>query len=186
MNVGGSPVHFERRLKVYKAFWSHSESAVRDLARALNDVLVKGGRIFVGGNGGSAAQADHFVAELVGRFQHRRNALPAHLLGGGLATLTALSNDFGYENALKYELDALAKPGDALLVLTTSGRSSNVREVLHLARERGMFRAVLTGELGKDLEADMVVVVPSQETPLIQEVHLQILHTLAAWLEGEQ
>ncbi len=173
----------ERRLEVYRAFWDTEGEKVHALAHHLKRVFAEGGRLFVGGNGGSAAQADHLVGELVGRFRRRRNALPAYLLGGGLATLTALANDFGYEYALAHELEALARPGDALLLLTTSGRSPNVREALRIAGERGLFRVVLTGEGGRTVDAEVVLVVPSQETPVIQEVHLQILHVLAEKLE---
>ena len=174
----------ETRLAVYRTFWEREAHAVLEVARTLQEAFARGGKLFVAGNGGSAAQADHFVAELVGRFQKKRNALPAVLLGGGLATLTALSNDFGYDRALAFELEALARPGDVLLVLTTSGRSANVLELLATARRLGLFTIALTGEKGRNLEADRVVAVPSTATPLIQEVHLQILHTLAEQLEG--
>jgi len=174
----------ETRLRVYRAFWEQEAHAVLEVARTLQETFARGGRLFVAGNGGSAAQADHFVAELVGRFHKKRNARPAFLLGGGLATLTALANDFGYPQALALELEALARPGDALLVLTTSGQSPNILELLATARRLKVFSIALTGEKGRNLEADWVVAVPSTATPLIQEVHLQILHTLAERLEG--
>ncbi len=174
----------ETRLAVYRAFWEQAEHTIQEVAHVLQKTFVRGGKLFVAGNGGSAAQADHFVAELVGRFQQKRNARPAVLLGSGLATLTALSNDFGYNRALAFELEALARPGDALLVLTTSGQSANILELLAAARRLGLFSIALTGEKGRNLEADRVVTVPSTATPLIQEVHLQILHTLAERLEG--
>ncbi len=174
----------ETRLRVYRAFWEQEEDTVLELARFLRDAFARGGRLFVAGNGGSAAQADHFVAELVGRFREKRNARSAVLLGAGFATLTALSNDFGYDRALAFELEALARPGDVLLVLTTSGQSANIRELLSTARRLRVLTIALTGERGRGLEADRVVAVPSTATPLIQEVHLQILHTLAERLEG--
>lgn len=175
----------EVRIQLYQTFWETYGKAVEDLAREIRSLFQEGRRLFVAGNGGSAAQADHLVAELVGRFHRKRNAYPAVLLGGSLATLTALSNDFGYEEALAFELEALSAPGDGLLALTTSGKSPNILRLLEVARDRNVRTFVLTGERGRDLPADRVIAVPSLSTPLIQEVHLQILHTLASFLEGE-
>lgn len=175
----------ESRFELYRTFWDAHARTVEALARDLREVFDRGGRLFVAGNGGSAAQADHLVAELVGRFRKKRNALPAILLGAGMSTLTALSNDFGYAEALALELEALARPGDALMVLTTSGRSANILRLLEAGRTIPVFTIALTGAGGKDLPVDRRVVVPTTSTPLVQEVHLQVLHTLAGLLEGE-
>jgi len=175
----------EERLHLIERFWTQEADQVRAATDLVEHLFRNGHRLFVAGNGGSAAQADHFVAELVGRFQQRRNQLPAYALMHAPATLTALANDFAYTEALAQEFAALARPGDGLMVLTTSGRSRNILRAVEHARHQGSPVIVLTGEHGRSLRdrVDVAVVVPHTRTDLIQEIHLMVLHEMARALE---
>jgi D-sedoheptulose 7-phosphate isomerase len=175
----------EERLKLIRHFWTREGNRIQDAVDLVETLFRTGHRLFVAGNGGSAAQADHFVAELIGRFERKRNQLPAYVLLHSPATLTALSNDFSYEKALMMEFFALASPGDGLMLLTTSGQSPNILQVLEKARTSHHPVILLTGEKGHPLSsrADVALVVPHTRTDLIQEVHLMILHDMARMLE---
>jgi phosphoheptose isomerase len=147
--------------------------------------LDSGGKILACGNGGSAADAQHFVAELVGRYTQSRSALSAVVLGSDSATLTAVSNDFGFEHVFARQIDALGRPGDVLVALSTSGNSPNVIRAAIRARERGSLVIALTGRSGGTLveHADIALRVPSETVARIQEVHELCLHALAQALE---
>lgn len=148
--------------------------------------LAAGGKVLAFGNGGSAAEAQHFVAELVnglGRGDHV--PLPAIALNSDASTLTAIGNDRGFDRVFSRQIEALGKPGDVALALTTSGASPNVIEALKTARAAGLMTIVLTGEKGEAVAplADFLLDAPSCSTPRIQEAHLFILHYLAKYLE---
>lgn len=146
-----------------------------------------GGTLFICGNGGSAGEATHLSGELIGPFlDKRRRPLPAIALGFDTAAATAVANDFSFAEVFARQLEALAKPGDVLWALSTSGRSPNVALTLEVAAERGLFRILITGERGLDLadRAEIVLAVPSGETPRIQEVHLMLGHFLCEAVEA--
>ncbi|WP_245633083.1 D-sedoheptulose-7-phosphate isomerase [Luteipulveratus mongoliensis] len=145
--------------------------------------LVSGGTLLVVGNGGSAAIASHVAAEFIGKCIHDRDPLPAISLAESLSSITAVGNDYGYEHVFTRGLAALGRPGDVLLAMTTSGTSPNVVAALDLAREREIRTIAMTGSRGTMLRgrADHVLVVPSDETPRIQEVHMLWAH---AWCEA--
>lgn len=147
-----------------------------------HECLVRGGTVFAAGNGGSAADAQHLVAELVGRFREDRRPWPAVALGTDPGTLTALSNDYGYEHALARQLDALARPGDLLLAISTSGNSPNVLAAARAARARGCRVIALTGAGGGRLaeQADLLCAAPSTVVARVQEVHGFCIH---AWID---
>ena len=147
--------------------------------------LAAGGKILACGNGGSAADAQHFVAELVGRYHSSRQALGAIALASDPATLTAVSNDFGFEHVFARQVEAFAKPGDVLIAISTSGNSRNVLNAVDSARERGCTVIALTGRSGGELirHADITLPVPSETVARIQEVHGLCLHALAEALE---
>ncbi len=159
---------------------SYRDELGRDIertGRVLVDCLGSAGKVLAFGNGGSAAQADHLVGELVGRFQFTRRPLPAVSLAGSLSTVTCIANDFGYGDLFARQVDALASPGDVAIGLTTSGQSENVLKGLAKARERGAATIALTGGTGLNaVSADYVLRVPSTSTARIQEVHLLIIH----------
>ena len=160
-------------------------SSTRDsfltLCGMIADTVASGGTIFICGNGGSAAQAQHFAAELVGRFKRERIAIPAIALTVDSSVLTSLANDYGFEQVFERQAQALMRSGDLLFGLSTSGTSPNVVKALRWAREQGHATAALTGAGGGDILdiADVCVTDPSTETDLIQEHHLTLIHILA-------
>jgi D-sedoheptulose 7-phosphate isomerase len=158
------------------------------VARRATACLDNGGKILVAGNGGSAAEAQHFAAELVGRFLHDRPALPAIALTCDTSTLTAIGNDYGFERVFERQVEALGQPGDLLLLLSTSGNSANVIAAAVRAREKGCLVVAFTGAGGGRLAnlADVLLAVPSESVSRIQEVHLICLHLLAGYLESNR
>jgi len=179
------------------AFGEHQEVIRRSVPstipalRAAGELLVttvrSGSMVLAVGNGGSASDAAHFVAELVGRFRLERRPVAAVVVGANTPTLTALSNDFGYEAAFAREIEALARPGDACVAISTSGRSPNVVAAARAARTAGCCVIALTGSDGADLSpfADVHVAVPSSVVAHVQEVHGLALHALAEMVERE-
>ena len=154
-------------------------------ADLLSATLRRGGKVLVVGNGGSAAEAQHLAGELVGRFQKDRSALPAVALTTDGAVLTALANDLAFGEVFARQVEALGRPGDLLVALSTSGRSANVQAAVARARQRGLAVLVLTGQEGTALahQADVALVVPSPVPAAVQEVHLVYLHLLCALVE---
>ncbi len=159
--------------------------AIESMARLLARTLARGRTVYFCGNGGSAAQAQHFAAELVGRYLRDRAALPAVALTTDTSTLTAVANDYGFERVFARQVEALGRRGDLLVALTTSGRSPNVLAAVDAARARGLRVAVLTGPEGGALarRCDAALLVRSRATPRIQEAHLLVGHLLCARAE---
>jgi phosphoheptose isomerase len=159
---------------------------IRDAAEIIFTSFQRGGKVLVCGNGGSAADAQHFTAELLGRFvQKDRPALPAIAICADSAFLTAWSNDYGYEHIFARQIESLGKPGDVLVGISTSGRSRNVVRAFEVAQRQGLSRVALLGGDGGELRglADVSVVVPSTDVQHIQEVHLVAIHMICALLE---
>lgn len=160
---------------------------IAECARMLVDALKGGHKLLIMGNGGSAADAQHFAAEMVGRFLLERKALPAIALTTDTSILTAIGNDYGFDNVFKRQVEALAKPCDILIGISTSGNSLNVKRALEAGRDIGASTIGLLGcdggEIG--LIADLNLTVPSCETPRIQEVHLIIIHILCDLIEKD-
>jgi D-sedoheptulose 7-phosphate isomerase len=154
---------------------------VRVCARAVAD----GRKIIFLGNGGSAADAQHLAAELVVRFRRDRPAIPALALTTDSSILTAGGNDLGFDEIFARQVEALGRPGDVLVALSTSGRSPNVLRAVSAARAMGLSTVALTGAGGGDLAglADLVLAVPSHTTARIQEMHILIGHMLCAGIE---
>jgi phosphoheptose isomerase len=156
------------------------------VAAELHDCFARGNKLLACGNGGSAADAEHLVAELVGRYRDERRALPAVTLAAGSATLTALANDYGYARVFARQVEALAQAGDLLFAISTSGKSPNVIEAARSARARGCRVIGFTGAAGGPLaaEADMVIAAPSTTTARIQEVHGLCIHAICESLDA--
>jgi D-sedoheptulose 7-phosphate isomerase len=156
------------------------------IANAVHDCLRGGGKILACGNGGSAADAQHLVAELVGRFAEERRALAAIALTADAATLTALSNDYGYERVFARQVEALARAGDLLFAISTSGNSANVVRAAQTARGLGCTVVALTGTGGGQLaaHADLLLQAPSKVVARIQEIHALCIHAVAATLDA--
>jgi D-sedoheptulose 7-phosphate isomerase len=145
--------------------------------------LSNGNKILACGNGGSAADAQHFAAELVGRFERERPELAAISLATDTSILTAIANDYGYDHIFSKQVRALGAPGDVLLAISTSGKSPSILEAVKAAKNRDMTVVALSGKGGGTLgellrEEDVHIVVPSQITARIQEVHILTLHCL--------
>jgi len=154
-------------------------------ASLLHDSLARGGTLLCCGNGGSAADAQHLVAELGGKFYRKRPGLPAVALTVNSSMLTAIGNDFAYEEVFSRQVEALGRRGDTLLAITTSGNSPNVVMAARAARVLGMTVIGLTGRDGGQLEphCHQVLRVPSTDTPRIQEGHIAIGHLLCELVE---
>jgi len=149
------------------------------------EVFKKGGKLLVFGNGGSAADAQHLAAELVNRFQRERAPLPALALTTDTSILTAVANDYDFSLVFVKQIEALGRPGDIALGISTSGRSPNVLKALARARDLGLFTVGLTGGSGGKLPevSDLTLSVPSEETPRIQEGHLLFIHVFSELVE---
>jgi D-sedoheptulose 7-phosphate isomerase len=147
--------------------------------------LKNGGTLFLFGNGGSAADAQHIAAELIGRFSKDREPIKAIALTTDTSVLTALGNDYGFNRVFERQVEALVEKGDVVIGISTSGRSENVRRALLKAKEKGALTAGFLGKDGgtiKDI-VDYAFIVPSNETPRIQECHITLGHTLCELLE---
>lgn len=163
-----------------EAFFARHGEDVARLAGVLADALARGGKILLCGNGGSAADAQHLAAEFVNRFLMERRPLPAVALTTDTSILTAVGNDFGFDQVFAKQVQALGREGDVLLGLSTSGNSPNVIAALEAGREQGMTTIGLTGEGGGAMPGlcDHLLAVPSRRTPLIQEIHITVGHLL--------
>jgi len=162
--------------------------AVERAARLVVDAALSGRTTFAFGNGGSATQAQHFVAELVVRYKDDRPALPAVALTADVAILTACANDYDYSVIFARQIEALGRRGDLAVGFTTSGKSSNVLKALEAAKARGLATIMLTGEKGRAEAArwDVGIVVPSAETAHVQELHLAALHLMCRFVDEER
>jgi D-sedoheptulose 7-phosphate isomerase len=169
--------HFSEHRKVIDACIASLQPASDAAAEAIISSLGRGGKILAFGNGGSATQASHLVEELIGRFKEARRPLPAISLVADSGVVTCIANDFGYGALFERQVEALATMGDAVVGITTSGRSENVLRGLKAAKDKGAVTIALCGKQGlTGADADHVVAVPSEEGAFIQEVHLMLLH----------
>jgi len=150
------------------------------------ETMKSGNKILVFGNGGSAADAQHIAAELVGRYKTERRGLPAIALSTDTSALTAIGNDYGYDRVFDRQVEALANEGDLLIGISTSGNSANVNNALKLGRELGCKTIGFSGKEGGKMNAlcDLNIVVPSNDTPRIQEMHIMIGHILCQGIDA--
>ena len=171
--------------KTLEQFFADRGNLFARFCEAALERLQDDGKILVFGNGGSAAQAQHFAAELVNKFLIERQPIPCISLTTDTSTLTAIANDVSFDDVFSRQVEALGRKGDVVLGLTTSGNSPNVIKAILCAKKLGLLTAVLTGEGGGEVGslADYCLDVPSKYTPLIQEVHLILLHFLAEEVE---
>lgn len=176
---------FEDHLECFHALGALKKAIVAAGAM-ITRTLASGRKILICGNGGSAADAQHFAAEIVGRFTRERAAWPALALTTDTSVLTAVANDYGYQNVFARQVEALGEPDDLLIGISTSGRSPNVLEAVNQARHNALGIIALTGGEGGELAAgaDVAVAVPSRVTARIQEAHLFILHIWADTAEA--
>lgn len=158
---------------------------IAEMVALLVETFTRGGKLLVMGNGGSAADAQHFVAEIVGRFKLERRGLPAIALSTDTSILTAIGNDYGFDRVFHRQVEALAAPGDLVVGISTSGNSPNVQQALILAREKGCRTVGLLGKDGGSIKqyCDLALVVPTPDTPRVQEGHITIIHIVCDLLE---
>ena len=156
-----------------------------DAAQLILNVYKSGGKVFLIGNGGSAADAQHIAAEFIGRFKLERMGLPAIALTTNTSTLTALANDYGYDRVFSRQLEALANNKDVLIAITTGGTSPNILKAVEMAHSKGVTVIGLTGATGGKLKdmADLTIMVPSDNTARIQEAHITIGHIICHLVE---
>jgi D-sedoheptulose 7-phosphate isomerase len=156
------------------------QASVKAIADAITGSLRAGNKLLLIGNGGSAADAQHIAAEIVGRYKRERRAWAAIALTTDTSALTAIGNDYGIEDLFARQVEGLARQGDVLIAMTTSGRSPNILAALRRARELGVATIGLTGTRGESLRAlcDHVLIAPSDDTPVIQQIHMVALHAV--------
>lgn len=187
MNTNLVQQHFARHQQVISLVAAHLSAEIVQAVRTITDALANGNKVLVMGNGGSAADAQHLAAELVGRFLLERRALPAIALTTDSSILTAVGNDYGFDQVFSRQVEALARSGDVVIGISTSGKSANVRAALIAARAAGCRTVGLLGRDGGDIAGlvDLALVVPAQETPHIQEAHVAMIHILCDLIERE-
>ena len=170
---------FNEHIKVANSIHCMTD-AVAISAQICIDCLKNGGKILLFGNGGSAADAQHIAAELVGRYKTSRKGLPAIALTTDSSALTSIGNDFGYEHVFDRQLEALAKKGDVVIGISTSGKSQNVINGLKLASKLECVTIGFSGKNGGEMNniCDINLIAPSEDTPRIQEMHIIIGHTI--------
>jgi D-sedoheptulose 7-phosphate isomerase len=181
--------HFNDAIDTFKA---SSRDLAEPLAAAVDMVfgsLANNGKILACGNGGSAADAQHFIAELVGRFERDRLPLAGVALNTDTSILTAVGNDYGFDAIFERQVNALGQPGDVLVAISTSGNSANVIRSIEAAHDRDMFVIALTGKGGGQIssllnDTDVHLCVPHDRTMRIQEVHIVLLHALCDGIDA--
>ena len=157
---------------------------IEQVVLQLKEAFSAGNKVLIVGNGGSAAEAQHFSDEMVGRYKEDRLSYPVVALTADSAVITCIGNDYGYEHVFTRQIEGLGKAGDIFIGLTTSGTSKNILEAAEVARERGMTVIAFTGEKGtfKDM-ADYAVVVPTETGARMQELHLHAIHLICEAFE---
>lgn len=157
-----------------------------EMALLLVQTLRSGRKVLIAGNGGSAAEAQHFAAELVGRFKRERLPYPVMALTTDTSILTALANDYGYQDVFARQVQAFGQPGDLLIVLSTSGESENLIRAVHTGKERAMSVAAVLGERQCRLKrlVDLAIQMPTVDTSATQELHLVVIHLLCDIVEA--
>lgn len=156
------------------------------ISAVITKAVQNNNKILIAGNGGSAAEATHIAAEFTGRFKRERMGWPAISLSTDLSAVTAIANDYGYDKVFARQVEALGSQGDVFIALSTSGNSENLHFGLSEARNRGLTTISLLGKTGGKMkgESDIEIVIPSEDSARIQEVHLHILHIICELVEN--
>ena len=162
------------------------QESIYTLANAVTNSLKEGNKLILCGNGGSASDALHFAGEIVGRFQKERDALPAVVLNADVTTMTAVANDYCFEDIFARQAQAHVKKGDFFIGISTSGNSENVYRAMKVAQNQGAYTAALLGKDGGKVgkESNYSIIVPSNVTARIQESHIMIIHILCELIEN--
>jgi D-sedoheptulose 7-phosphate isomerase len=187
--VAESPAGIENEIRESIAVQEQligSAQLIADAARLIIATMRNGGKLIVFGNGGSAADAQHLSAELVGRYRQDRKGFPAIALTTDSSAMTSISNDYGFDAIFSRQLEAIGKSGDVVVAISTSGNSPNVLNALATAKKLGIASIGLTGKSGGQLRnsVDVCLSVPSDSTPRIQEAHGLVIHILSGLIEN--
>lgn len=174
---------FEESVKAKQDTYELLSNVIIEAGETMVQALLNGHKILTCGNGGSAADAQHFSSELLNRYERERPSLPAIALTTDASTITSISNDYSFDQVFEKQIKGLGAPGDVLFAITTSGRSNNIRLAIEAAHERDMNVVALTGKDGGDVTPlmrsnDVELCIPHQVTGRIQECHLVLLHCL--------
>jgi D-sedoheptulose 7-phosphate isomerase len=178
-----------RQLQDHRALFQKIETEltipITKLAERLIETFRIGNKLLIMGNGGSAADAQHFAGEIVSRFRMERPGLPAIALSTDTSIITAIGNDYGFERIFSRQIEALAAPGDAVIGISTSGNSPNVVKGLEVARQAGCTTIGLLGKDGGSIKAlcDIPLIIPCDDTPRVQEGHITVIHILCDLIE---
>ena len=180
--------HFQDSIAVKQQSLEVLIEPIHRAGESMVNSLLNNGKILSCGNGGSAGDAQHFSAELLNRFEKERPGLPAMALTTDSSTITAIANDYSYEEIFSKQVTALGQPGDVLLAISTSGNSSNVATAMKAAQEREMLTVMLSGNDGGMMasllgDQDIEIRIPSSRTARIQEVHLVVIHCLCDFID---
>jgi D-sedoheptulose 7-phosphate isomerase len=178
---------FDETAAAHQRFASYGLEPIATAANAIGRAVMTGRKLLAFGNGGSASDAEHLVAELVGRFEGERRALAAVALTADSSVVTAIGNDYGYQHVFTRQIEALGGAGDIAFGISTSGRSANVEAALAVAKARGMVTIAMTGRDGGKMgtDADIHLNVAESSTARIQEVHRTILHAMCSLIEHQ-
>jgi D-sedoheptulose 7-phosphate isomerase len=176
---------FKESISVKEKFLETHLDAIIEVSRAIAHAFSEGNKLLLFGNGGSASDASHIAAEFVNRFKRERPGLPAIALNTDMAILTSIANDYDYSEVFSRQLKSLGAEGDMVLAMSTSGQSPNVLKALEVARKKKLKSVVFTGAKGEKLaaKATYAFVVPSDNTPRIQETHITLGHVLCLMVE---
>ena len=175
----------EEHIRTIEMMRTECMEDISRVAEACRTAIASGHTIYLMGNGGSACDCQHFAAELVGRFQKERQAMAAVAMTTDTSILTALGNDYGFETIFSRQVEALVRPGDLVVGISTSGNSPNIMKALEKANERGAVTVGLTGRSGGKMKAvcDICICIPSDVTARIQEAHLLVEHLVCQRIE---
>ena len=176
---------FEESIEVKKKFIEGHVDAIMEVANVIANAFNKGKKLILFGNGGSATDASHLAAEFVNRFQKERPSLPAIALNTDMAVITAIANDYDFSEIFSKQLKSLSDEGDVVIGISTSGSSANVLKAMEVAKKKKLITIALTGLKGEKFasKAQYAFIVPSDQTPRIQETHITLGHVLCRMVE---
>ncbi len=176
---------FKESISVKEQFLAENTDTIIEVSKLLAEALTRGNKLILFGNGGSACDASHIAAEFVNRFKKERPAFPAMALNTDMAVLTSIANDYSYADVFARQLKAFAQDGDVVLAISTSGSSPNVINAINAAKRKKLMTIAFTGAKGDELasQCDYIFVVPSNNTPRVQETHIVLGHVLCEMVE---
>jgi D-sedoheptulose 7-phosphate isomerase len=168
-----------------ESYFAIDPNQIYQIGKMIGRQLIYGKKLIVMGNGGSSIDAQHIAAEFVGMFERRRRALPAIALTSNMSAVTAIGNDFGYEDVFDRQIEAFARPGDVVLAMSTSGNSANVLKAVKTANSMECITIAMTGKSGGKLNgvAKQIIRIQSERTPIIQEAHVIVGHIFSKIVE---